>query len=88
MGQSHNALHLRTLCELREGLGNGEFSATELTETLLTRITGVGDALNAFITVTGEQALNSAAEADKLLASGDTGAAGGACRLPGLGQVA
>ncbi|MCZ6774697.1 MAG: Asp-tRNA(Asn)/Glu-tRNA(Gln) amidotransferase subunit GatA [Proteobacteria bacterium] len=66
-------MHLRTLCELREGLGNGEFSATELTETLLTRITGVGDALNAFITVTGEQALNSAAEADKVLASGDTG---------------
>lgn len=71
MSQDHDALHTRTLCELSQGLRNGEFSATELTEALLLRIAGAGDVLNAFITMTGEQALVSAAEADKAIAAGD-----------------
>ena len=71
MSQDHDALHTRTLCELSQGLKNGDFSATELTEALLARIAGAGDVLNAFITMTGEQALASAAEADKAIAAGD-----------------
>ena len=58
-------LHLRSLAELSKGLDNGEFSSVELTEALLDRIAAHGDALNAFITVTGETALESAERADK-----------------------
>ncbi len=71
MSQEHDALHTRTLCELRQGLADGEFSATELTEALLARIAGAGEVLNAFITMTGEQALATAADADKAIANGD-----------------
>lgn len=71
MGQDHQALHTRTLCELSQGLRNREFSATELTEALLARIAAAGDVLNAFITMTGEQALIAAADADKAIAAGD-----------------
>jgi len=62
MSQDSNELHLRTLTELRQGLVDNEFSATELTSALLTRIENVGASLNAFITLTGEQALAAAAD--------------------------
>jgi len=70
VSQVNAALHLRTLCELRAGLRDGEFSATELTEALLSRIDSAGSELNAFITLTGEQALATARDADKALARG------------------
>ena len=72
MSQANESLHLRTLCELRAGLRDGEFSATELTEALLSRIDSAGSELNAFITLTGERALAAAGDADKALSQGDT----------------
>ena len=49
-------LHLQTLTELAAGLDTGDFSAVELTDALLGRIEADGETLNAFITVTAEQA--------------------------------
>ncbi len=72
MSQVNETLHLRTLCELRRGLRGGEFSATELTEALLSRIDSAGRELNAFITLTGERAMAAAGDADKALSKGDT----------------
>ena len=73
MGRGSETLHSRTLCGLRDGLARREFSSVELTEALLTRISNVGEPLNAFITVTAEQALARARDADRLLSSGESG---------------
>jgi len=64
-------LHTLTLTELKNGLEEGEFSATDITESLLARIGEHGETLNAFITVTGEQALEAAALADERRAAGE-----------------
>ena len=66
-------LHTQTLTELADGLDNGEFSSVELTQALLDRIDSLGGALNAFITVTGEQALVAAKAADEARAVGSGG---------------
>ena len=66
-------LHQRSLSELNAGLGKGEFSAVEVTKLLLARIEGVGAALNAFVTVTAEDALAAAARADQAIANGTAG---------------
>ncbi len=71
MGQAIDALHTHTLMELAAALQDGEFSARELTEHLLRRIETHQDRLNAFITVTAEQALEQADAADKARARGD-----------------
>ena len=73
------AMHTQTLAELRRGLEQGEFTSVELTQALLDRIGEHGPDLNAFITVTGEQALASAAKADADRAAGSGGAL---CGLP------
>jgi len=70
-------LHTRTLSELAAGLGRGEFSSVELTTALLERIDGPGAALNAFITVTAERALDDARRADAARAAGAAGALNG-----------
>jgi aspartyl-tRNA(Asn)/glutamyl-tRNA(Gln) amidotransferase subunit A len=70
MSEDAGALHVRTVTELARGIREGEFSATELTEALLERIRRFNENLNAFITVTGEQALAAAAAADKARKSG------------------
>ena len=72
------ALHALTLTELKTGLDQGEFTATEITEALLERIGAHDPALNAFITVTGDSALAAARAAD------ERRAAGGALPLDGL----
>jgi len=64
-------LHRLTLAELNEGLRARRFSSVELARHLLARIEHFNPALNAFITVTGEQALAAAQKADELLASGE-----------------
>jgi aspartyl-tRNA(Asn)/glutamyl-tRNA(Gln) amidotransferase subunit A len=64
-------LHRLTLAELNEGLRARRFSSVELARHFLTRIERFNPALNAFITVTGEQALAAARKADELLASGE-----------------
>ena len=66
-------LHQQTLTELAAGLESGDFSSVELTEALLARIADYDGALNAFITVTGEQALVAAKAADSARAAGKAG---------------
>ena len=58
-------LHRLTLAELNEGLRARRFSSVELTRHFLARIERFNPALNAFITVTGEQALAAAQKADQ-----------------------
>ena len=67
-------LHRQTVTQLAAGLRARRFSSVELVDTCLARIAAHQGALNAFITVTREQALAEAAQADRLLASGDGGA--------------
>jgi len=69
MSPSAANLHLRTLTELAQGLAAGEFTARELTESLLARIAAHGEALNAFVTVTADSALEAAAAADRARAA-------------------
>ena len=66
-------LYQKTLAELAAGLSAGEFSSAELTRSLLERIASHQDALNAFITVTPELALEQAERADRARAAGDAG---------------
>jgi aspartyl-tRNA(Asn)/glutamyl-tRNA(Gln) amidotransferase subunit A len=67
------ALHQQSLSELAAGLAAGDFSSRELTEALLARIETHQSALNAFITVTGDLALEQADRADQARAKGDAG---------------
>jgi aspartyl-tRNA(Asn)/glutamyl-tRNA(Gln) amidotransferase subunit A len=67
-------LHHLTLAELSAGLRARRFSSVELTRHYLARIERLGPALNAMITVTGEQALQAAAAADRRIAAGQAGA--------------
>ena len=69
-----NTLHTRTLSQLAEGLRRRSFSSVELVGELLARIEKSQPLLNAFISVTGEEALAAARAADRTLAGG-----GGAC---------
>jgi aspartyl-tRNA(Asn)/glutamyl-tRNA(Gln) amidotransferase subunit A len=64
-------MHTRTLAQLAEDLAAKRFSSVELTRHHLDRIQSQGDILNAFITVTGDQALADAEAADRRRAAGD-----------------
>src|SRR5688572_7115509 len=66
-------MHTRTLAQLAADLRARRVSATELARHYLGRIERFGSKLNAFITVTAEQALREASVADRRLASGDAG---------------
>ena len=66
-------MHTFTLAELAKKLRAKEFSATELTKSMLARVESSQATLNAFVTVTGEQALAQAKSADAALASGKAG---------------
>ncbi len=77
MSARNTDLHTRSMTELAAGLDKGEFTSVELTESLLARIAEQDARLNAFITVTGEQALAAAARADKARAAGEAGALNG-----------
>ena len=65
-------MHNKSLRELAQGLGNNDFSSVELTQYFLDRIEANKD-INAFITVDRDTSLQQAAEADKLLAAGNSG---------------
>ena len=67
-------LHTGTLTQLAASLRARKFSSVELVSGLLTRIEGAQGTLNAFISVTREQALGAAAAADRVLAAGGAGA--------------
>ena len=73
MSSDGSALHARTLTELATGLADREFSSRELTEALLSRINDLGGKLNAFITITADEALQAADHADKQIASNSAG---------------
>jgi aspartyl-tRNA(Asn)/glutamyl-tRNA(Gln) amidotransferase subunit A len=64
-------MHTRTLAQLAGDHRAKRISATELTRHYLRRIERFDPTLNAFVTVTGEQALAQAAAADRLLATGE-----------------
>jgi aspartyl-tRNA(Asn)/glutamyl-tRNA(Gln) amidotransferase subunit A len=64
-------MHTRTLAQLAGDLRARRLSATELTRHLLARIERFDGELNAFISVTAEQALAQAAAADRRLAKGE-----------------
>ena len=59
-----------TLSELGMGLKNKEFSSVELTTAYLEQARAMNGQTAAFITLTEEQALESAKKADELIASG------------------
>ncbi len=60
----------KTLAELASGLDSGEFSSVELTTAYLDRIKAEDSKYNAFITVTGPEALKQAQAADAKRAAG------------------
>ncbi len=71
-------MHQLTLAEIARALADKQFSAEELTRSLLTRIGQLDPQLNSFITLTEEQAIAQAKAADARRASGETGALLGA----------
>ena len=70
-------LHTKTLAELAAGLENGDFTSVQLTEAMLARIALHNEKLNAFVTVTADEALAAAAGADAARAAGSGGALNG-----------
>jgi aspartyl-tRNA(Asn)/glutamyl-tRNA(Gln) amidotransferase subunit A len=67
-------MHTRTLTQLAGDLRARRISSTDLTRLFLERIERFDTTLNAFITVTAEQALAAAAAADRRLAKGEASA--------------
>ncbi|HEX8960128.1 MAG TPA: Asp-tRNA(Asn)/Glu-tRNA(Gln) amidotransferase subunit GatA [Geobacteraceae bacterium] len=61
-----------TIRELHEKLRKKEVSSVEATRSVLARIEAVEPRVNAFITVTAEEALKEAAEADRRIAEGNS----------------
>lgn len=64
-------MHDKTLALTARALQAGEISSVELTNRCLERIRRFDESLNAFITVTGDRALEQAAAADRRIATGD-----------------
>ena len=65
---------MHSLKQISDGLAAGDFSSVEITRELLDRIAAANPALNAYITVTDELALQQAEAADQARASGKAGA--------------
>lgn len=66
-------MHDKTLKQLSDGLASGEFSSSELTQSYLDAIRTKNGDLNAYITVTEDQALAQAKAADEQRAAGNAG---------------
>ncbi len=64
-------MHEATIAQLADELKNRRVSSRELTEHCLERISRLNDDLNAFITVTHDEALADAEKADARLAAGE-----------------
>lgn len=60
-----------SLTDAKKGLASKDFSAVELTQAYLDRIEQKETDINAFVTITKEQALKDAADSDKKIASGE-----------------
>lgn len=65
-------MHNHTIANIKRGLETGEFSSREITEHFLARIKRLDETYNSFITLTEEQALAAADQADKDRVSGST----------------
>lgn len=63
-------MHTKTIAELIQGLRAKTFSSEELTRCYLDRIKRFDPQVNSFITVTEEQAMQAAKQADKRLSAG------------------
>jgi aspartyl-tRNA(Asn)/glutamyl-tRNA(Gln) amidotransferase subunit A len=61
----------QTIKQIQLGLTEGKFSSSEITRDYLDKISSNNEDINAFITVTEENALAQAEAADKLIAKGD-----------------
>ncbi len=70
-------IHENTLTELAAGLRARKFSSVELVRAYLERIEASQPALNAFVSIIGEKALEAAAVADGEIAAGRGGALAG-----------
>ena len=70
-------LHSQTLTELAIGLESGDFTSVELTRALLDRVAKHNDKLNAFVTITADEALATAAHADAARETGSGGVLNG-----------
>ena len=64
-------MHNKTLSEISSGLTNGDFSSAEITRHFLDRINRLDPQFNSFITVTEEQAIQQAKQADKMISAGE-----------------
>ncbi len=64
-------IHELTIHELHDKLKKGELSSVEATKAFLARVEAVEGTVNAFITVTKEEALKDAEAADRRIAAGD-----------------
>lgn len=64
-----NMLNKLNIKQAREGLLKKDFSSVELTKACLDQIKRTDDKLNVFVTLTEKEALDSAENADKILAS-------------------
>lgn len=62
-----------SLTDIRDGLAKKEFTSVEITQGYLDNIDAANKSLNAFVQVTGDQALAMAAESDAKLAAGTGG---------------
>lgn len=66
-------MHTKTIAQLAQGLQKGEFSSEELTRVYLDRIEKFDTQVNAYVTVTAEQALAAAKAADARIKAGNAG---------------
>ena len=74
---STTEFHTRTLMQLAQGLENGDFTSVEVVRALLERIEARDAELNAFITVTADEALRAAERADAQRSIGENGVLNG-----------
>ena len=63
-------IHRMTLSQLKRNLEAKNLSSREITESFLKRISETNKSLNAFITITEEQAVSESVEADEIIANG------------------
>src|SRR6185437_7058271 len=68
-----DVIHRNSLTELASGLRARQFSSVELVRAYLNRIEAAQPALNAFVSITAEQALEAAVAADRDIAAGRGG---------------